>query len=532
MASDSVQQTLECSVCYEDCTENNKIITCPKCDTEACRLCWQRNFIELQGATPYCINVSCEFEFSIEFIFKNFPKDFIKNDLRNHHMKEYYNVQKEKLKNYLHIIKRTKINESIDTDIAHLRDKKENMTIRLKKLDAEINNLCREKEYNFPIIIDQLPYPDDLVDLYQSGNRKPLREWFKHNKTTTVKSENTKHEIKYHYKCPENGCNGFLDGKFKCGLCCNYFCEDCFEFIGKPSENVKLSELRDIHVCKPDNKSSFDMIKESTQPCPKCRTRIHKSEGCRQMWCIVCHTTFDYYTGKIETGVIHNPHYYEFMKNQKTDEPREVELCHGEIVEMTSIKARLNRNNPTNDDKTRFKIIERYHSLINEINQYVLIQYEVRTEVVERYIQEQGVAYLLEKITEDTFRERLYKNELNNEKRRRLRQIFDLFVTVGADTINSFYQLMDNQYSSDIINSTIDQLNNLVRYCNEMLNGSIEALCFKIHPIFHISDFNYVTLFSSNKHSLFLSNKFKHEMPGNARNAFDRHYRANGDSYI
>ena len=31
-----------------------------------------------------------------------------------------------------------------------------------------------------------------------------------------------------------------------------------------------------------------------------------------------CHTTFDWNTGEIETGVVHNPHYYEFHRRNGT----------------------------------------------------------------------------------------------------------------------------------------------------------------------------------------------------------------------
>lgn len=536
MADDNALNTVveDCTVCFDECTDNNKAIKCPKCDIVACQECWKVNFTQLQGATPYCINTSCEHEFTLQFIFKNFPKNFIEGELREHHMNEYYNVQKEKLKNVIPIIRRIHIRETIDTEIKFLTEKRQFLEQKVREVADEINKLNREKDYNFPIYQER-DYPVELVDLYVNGNREPLRNWFQ---TNTVKSNANQSKTeeqkgpKYHYKCPEAGCGGFLDGKFRCGLCANHFCSDCFELIGKPSENVKLSDLKEEHECKDEDKASFDLIKESTHPCPKCRTRIHKSSGCRQMWCVVCHTTFDYYTGKIETGNIHNPHYHEFMRQNKDqqNEPRDIELCHGEVVELTSIQGRLNRNNITEAAQERFKIIARYHELITEMRQYVINQYEVDPQNVETYIRDMSIKFLMEEIPEEEFKKKLYDRERVNEKNRRLWEILDLFTVAGADTINSFYQIIDENYSEQVVESTISQLNELVKYCNDSLNGSIEALCFKTHPIFHISNNNYITLFSSNNHPSFVRNEFKNKNFGD--NHGHRNYNHNYNSYI
>ena len=50
----------------------------------------------------------------------------------------------------------------------------------------------------------------------------------------------------------------------------------------------------------------------------KCGTLIHKLEGCNQMFCTMkdCHTPFNWKTGLIINGPIHNPHYFDFMAQQ------------------------------------------------------------------------------------------------------------------------------------------------------------------------------------------------------------------------
>ena len=60
------------------------------------------------------------------------------------------------------------------------------------------------------------------------------------------------------------------------------------------------------------------LLNKDSKSCPKCGTVIHKTSGCAQMWCPDCHTAFDWRTGEIVTGRIHNPHYIEFKRKGGT----------------------------------------------------------------------------------------------------------------------------------------------------------------------------------------------------------------------
>ena len=111
---------------------------------------------------------------------------------------------------------------------------------------------------------------------------------------------------KFTRKCPHVECRGFLDTDMKCGLCVQQFCEHCNEVI-----------IDSDHVCDPETVETMKLINKDTKPCPKCGTMIHKIDGCAQMWCTECHTAFDWRSGRIETGRVHNPHYFEFKKRSR-----------------------------------------------------------------------------------------------------------------------------------------------------------------------------------------------------------------------
>ena len=117
------------------------------------------------------------------------------------------------------------------------------------------------------------------------------------NLMQTTKSER-KHFIK---KCPS--CEtGFLNTHWKCQSCEIKVCHKC---------NTILSEE---HECKQEDVESIKLIEKETKPCPHCGIRVHKIEGCNQMWCTACNNAFDWRTGQKVTGQIHNPHFHEYQQ--------------------------------------------------------------------------------------------------------------------------------------------------------------------------------------------------------------------------
>lgn len=133
-----------------------------------------------------------------------------------------------------------------------------------------------------------LPIYKDLYEKHKILNRK-LR-LLKKNKTVSGI---------YISPCPRNGCLGKLADDGECGLCHHVFCHDC------------MKEKTTGHECLKEDKETILELRRTTRPCPKCSVLIYKTEGCDQMWCVKCHTTFSWKTGAISQGVVHNPHFYQ-----------------------------------------------------------------------------------------------------------------------------------------------------------------------------------------------------------------------------
>ena len=68
------------------------------------------------------------------------------------------------------------------------------------------------------------------------------------------------------------GCKGHVLN-YKCVICDTMICDKC----------LVINE--DEHKCKEDDIKSAELILKDTKPCPSCKTRIYKIDGCDQMWC-------------------------------------------------------------------------------------------------------------------------------------------------------------------------------------------------------------------------------------------------------
>jgi len=156
-------------------------------------------------------------------------------------------------------------------------------------------------------------------------------------------------------KCPKQDCHGFVakdQGTMlplatdcpltmlplaTCTTCKSQICTKCREV-------VKLN-----HECDLETIKTIKMIESETKPCPGCGIQIHKIQGCYQMWCTQCHTTFHYRTGEILKEPIHNPHYTEWLKTvpQSTQQN---ECLDFDVISLDNLESVLQERKCTKDE--------------------------------------------------------------------------------------------------------------------------------------------------------------------------------------
>lgn len=230
-------------------------------------------------------------------------------------------------------------------------------------------------------------------------------------------------------KCPQDECQGFLSTKWKCGICETSVCSKCGEI------------KQDEHLCLEDDIKTMELLKKDTKNCPRCATMIHKIDGCNQMWCIQCHVAFDWRTMKIEDGKIHNPHYYEWMRQNNTVMPRVVgdDPCNREVL---------------------FEMSRRFKKL-NSIHRFIIDYENIRPKQSSN--EDVRKKFLLNEIKEDDLKRIVQRREKEIKKYASLNQVMTMFVDVSKDV---FIKLETNQMNE---NRAKDQLEQLREYTNSCL---------------------------------------------------------------
>ena len=502
----------ECFVCLEEYkSKRNPKIICQHCPAHACRQCHQRHLL-LTYEDPHCY--ACKRGWNSDFMAKNFSISFRTGALRAHRRKVLLEREKALLPplqiyaEYRRSIQRLQVehhdlavklgvysSEGGLTNIYkglknkhfvaeyHIRKQRKEI-LRLKEVlrlkDAkDVNDLpaipsllsiARKTRDQFKEEVERLeaeialiePGYLELLDAYTKAGAD-LRE-VRHlytDKATTQRRE-------FIMRCPAEGCRGFLSTSYKCGTCEAWACVDCHVSVGKDKECG--------HMCDPNTVLSAKTIKDETRPCPKCGTRIFKIDGCNQMYCVIdgCGTAFSWNTGHIVTGVIHNPHYYEWLRRREGELPREAGdiPCGGMPNTWQMVEAIRNLEMPT---EITTLVLESFRNL-QELIDHRMRDFPSRLPQLAN--KEDDVDYLLNEISEEVWQTRLERTENKFIKKREIAHILQTIATAGADMMNRIYERArettpDNEamegFVAWLLSTAIPELEQLRMFGNESM---------------------------------------------------------------
>lgn len=221
-------------------------------------------------------------------------------------------------------------------------------------------------------------------------------------------------------KCPESTCEGFLSSQYKCGLCDVHVCSHC--------HLVKTEG----HVCDPDLVETIKQIRKEAKPCPKCAALISKIDGCDQMWCTQCHTAFSWTTGAVAAGVVHNPHYFQYLRETGQVIPRADNP--GFCPAVNILDFTLTRLAPT--VPTVLPLLENWRQLTHIQHNDLLTRRRLLTGYQEQeWRRRLRVQRLVSEIDEARWKDVLQRHEKAFHKDTAWVQLLEMFTTVSIETL-------------------------------------------------------------------------------------------------
>ena len=266
----------------------------------------------------------------------------------------------------------------------------------------------------------------------------------------------------YLFRCENGDCKGFVDCKCKCDLCGHAYCPKCFVDITGDTN----------HQCKEEDILTAKEIMDSTKPCPKCAARIFKISGCSQMFCTNCHIGFDYNTGKIIKSNFHNPHRMEWLRANGGALANEEVGCDGRNVDFLFNPYLMWRLYQMNHIKAMIRKMDRKEASSGKDLFYTRCK------------------FVLNRISDYSFKQYLRKAELEKYKSSMLRQIYDEYVGTATIIINSSHhkdEQMRKMMTTDRISSNLYHFvvcNNLTSIIQSIVNSvgdvSRKDFCYAI----------------------------------------------------
>lgn len=419
-----------CNVCVSAFNKTTRReVTCAQCQFSACRDCNKR-YILGSVNEPHCMN--CKVPWNNDFIIENFTKKFFNEDLAEH-----------------------RGNALFENEKAHMPATQER--IRVANLVTEVSALRTLAD-----TYERIKHDDQAAYYRRMANDLIVRN---PEINGMAPEEQTRERTRPVCGCIREDCRGFImSNTWKCGMCSTKVCSGC------------LKKDEEGHECKDEDKETRKLLLKNTKPCPKCAAMIFKTEGCSQMWCIMCHTTFDWNTMEIVTnGYVHNPHYFEWAHRNGREIPRAPgdvpaaqpeEPCaqglpnHEAFMRMVSGSGYANRD---------VSMLMRLFRLTAHMDDVIRRRLQVGNDDGER--ERLRMQYLLGDLHADSVKKILVNMERMREKKVAQWQIAELFIRQATEAIRFVHNTRPPSATCREIMELID----IAQYCNEQFKKVAKA---------------------------------------------------------
>ena len=483
-----------CPICdckYKETGRKFRRVSCTFCEYSTCNTCCE-TYVLSKPNEAHCMNPECKKQFPRKFMYDSFAQQFLNVRYKAHRENYLFEAENAKMAGTQAFVEAVVSTEELRMHIIHQKEKLGHMK---RSIVESCQRLSRQQQ-----LLGQYTDRTGFGGRHVGGVGDEDGE-------DGDGSSSARRQVFMH-RCPDPECRGFVSSQWKCGMCKNWSCPECHEIKGLEREN-------DTHQCNPDVVATVALMRRDTKPCPGCHTQIHKVDGCDQMWCTICHTAFSWTTGLVEKNRIHNPHYYQYLRENAADgeiprEPgdgggggvggggcgaRNREITHHTSTELVNSFRKhrtvartapfdlgggggectksVNELDEEEDKEARVKFCS--DSLFTFVRSFLHLTnvslrvylYVERPEYIERENRHLRMDFLRKRLDEKRFKLVLQRNDKRRAKVQELRDVYEMFIDSTTDIIYRFMSHIRSAEPQQIDYSILNEIYHLIDYANK-----------------------------------------------------------------
>lgn len=408
------------------------------------------------------MNPACESAWDREFLDANTTKSFRLGEYKTHREKVLLDKERARL-------------ASTQEDAAAYKEAKtlvKTTTAKMADLETQLRTIQKELYKTSTMNAHAQSIVGNL-----GRTRMPVRNTVTYDENAVAAPVKEKAEVRAFIKpCPAPECKGYLSTAWKCGLCNTWTCPDCHDWKGAC---LTKDDPDHPHTCDAGKVATARLIAQESQSCPKCGVSICKISGCDLMFCTACNTGFNWRTGKMHQGPVHNPHYFEWL--QRSGRTIAQEQAGGgaapgggclEGYELDRAITRALGNQSGGYD--RYSVGGRTKSNLPYKNQYLMEVWRLMREEEDRQreagnteelFRELRVKYLTNDLTTETWSVALQRAEKDATVQQAKSDLRQIFITGIQDIMRQL--LVAGSNTGTRLDEIHGQVQSLVTYCNE-----------------------------------------------------------------
>jgi len=461
----------ECAICT---LHKKDVVTCAKCLGSSCKDCFQMYLLN-STLTPTCMH--CKTSLSDDFVLENTKVTWRSKSYKVYREALLFDIERSRLPETqaaasLYQTAKKTLTPVLERVALRKTALKQNL-VGLRAEWAKGNSATIQGLYKQRLALRKEARPDNRL-LYKW--RPFVNTWGL--ATAPAPAPAPAASQKQTISCPAADCKAFLNADFVCTMCNAAVCKKCHEVMVNG------------HECNPDTVETIKALKAEAKGCPTCSALISKIDGCDQMWCTQCQTTFSWRTGLVEKGNTHNPHYYEWMR-KNGGLPRApgdlLQACGGYPAlhqlmgawladDLDAIRQmdRLRSRDAVTDVQVVIYQLMEYHRLVNHMDRF----HGSGVPLVNPDNHDLRVQYLCKELTDVQTKLHLQRRDKAYRKGLAKKQIYAMAHTAAGDI---FRALIENK-DSDL---AVMSIRNLLTYANECLDR-VSAQYSCVTPKFNI----------------------------------------------